>query len=560
MKRLVFGLMIVGCAGPGRFPLREPMWHDTDLASVRAKCHSEPTRNHPEHVACAPRVADSRLYWDGMDNLLFRPLSQSLGIVVGGEAVNVNSLDEVPDSAWFTNRIGRHPLTVAEVVAGACTPDQILDPEHAADGSWVIDQGKPEGATAGFRVSVPGKGKYMLKAESIHDQPERQAASAVIGAAVFHAAGYNTTCEQVVYVRPSLFELQPGLRTKPNFGDETAFDQKALDAIFEKSPRRDGLIRMSASSWIEGHAIGPYDYHGTRSDDPSDVIPHEDRRELRGMRVLSAWIDRYDTRRGNTFDTWIADDHQRPDSSPGHVLHYQLDTSETIGGDWPWDPLTRRLGEEYVIDWGQMAVDFVTLGIPKRPWERKRITPGQEVFGYFTDVGFRPDDWKNAYPNEAYSRATERDKAWMARILARFTPEMIDALAKAGDFTDPRNAEYLARVLEGRLDRILQRYLLRLSPITDVQISGDQLCGVDLAEWRGLHLHEAFHYTARTTDGLALTVTRDGRSRMCATLVHGPKPYVRIVLGDGVARGSLVVHVYDLGRHFSLAGIERPSP
>jgi len=551
--------LLAACAGEKVFPMRDPMWRDADLDSVRAQCRVEATKADPHHVACAPRVVPSRLYWDGMDNLVFRPLAESLGVVVSGEAVDVNSFDEVPDSAWFTNRIGMHPMTADEVARGACTPDQILDPDGAADGSWVIDKGKSEGASLGFRVVVPGKGKFMLKAETVNDHPERQSAAAVIGAAILHAAGYNTPCEQIVYVRPSVFKLTLGLTTKPNFGDEKPFDQKALDAIIADSPKRDGRIRMSASSWIPGYLIGPHDYEGTRDDDPNDVVPHQDRRELRAMRVLSAWINRYDTRRGNTLDTWIADTKDRPDSSPGHVIHYQLDTSETIGGVWPWDPLSRRLGDQYVIDWGYMAADFITLGIARRPWDAKVRAPGHEIFEYFTDARFRPEDWRNAYPNAAYSRATERDNAWMARILAHFTREMIDALAASAQFSDPSNATYLEHVLVGRLDRILERYLTRVSPIADVSVTGDRLCGVDLAEQRRLRAPEAFHYAAQPIDGTPLAVTRGEGARVCVTLTHGTAPYVRVLVDDGVAKGKLVVHLYDLGaRGFRIAGIERP--
>ena len=37
-------------------------------------------------------------------------------------AVNVNSIDEVPDSSWFTNRIGRRAMTAAEIARG---PNQL---------------------------------------------------------------------------------------------------------------------------------------------------------------------------------------------------------------------------------------------------------------------------------------------------------------------------------------------------------------------------------------------------------------------------------------------------
>lgn len=562
MKKVLIALLLTACAqSESRFPLRDPMWRDGDLDSVRAACYRDPEPRDARHVACAPRPTQSRLYWDGMDNLLFRPLTESLGVVTSGEAIDVNSVDEVPDSAWFENRIGMHPMTIEQVVAGACRPDQILDPDSAADGTWVIDKGKAEGATNGFRVVVPGKGKYMLKAESVEDEPERQSAAVVISTAIYHAAGYNTPCEQIVWVRPSLLKLLPGLRTKPNFGDEKPFDQKALDAIIADSPKRNGRIRMSASAWLEGHTIGPFDFKGTRKDDPNDVVAHEDRRELRGMRLLAAWLDRYDTRRGNTLDTWVADQKGAPDSSPGHVLHYQIDVSETLGGVWPWDPLARRLGDQYVIDWGGMAVDFLTLGIPRRRWDEKRQVRGHEIFGYFEANEFVPDEWKNAYPNAAYSRATERDNAWMARILAHFTPQMIDALARAGEFTDSSNTTYLSYVLEARLERVLDRYLTRVSPVTDVHVAGNRMCGVDLAEQRGVRAPSEFRYSARTLAGTRLPVERAPGGRICLTLQHARAPYMRVVIDDGVAKGSLVAHLYDLGSQgFRLVGLERPEP
>ena len=100
---------------------------------------------------------------------------------------------------------------------------------------------------------------------------------------------------------------------------------------------------------------------------------------------------------------------------------------------------------------------------------------------------------------------TERDGAWMARILSRFTPEMVVALARMADFTDAGNTAYLASVLEGRLQRILDRYLTRLSPVAEVHVeSGDRLCGVDLAERRHVREAASFHYVARAVSGASL--------------------------------------------------------
>jgi hypothetical protein len=564
------GSLIACGSGERRFPLRAPLWRDADLQPVVARCHKEPTDDDPRHVACAPESYEATIYWDGADQMFFRPLSEALGSSGSRESVNVNSLDEVPDSAWFTNRLDGRPMALDELRRNACPADKLLDPQTAPDGSWVIDKGKTFGSSPGFRIQVPGKGKYLVKVEA--HGPERQAASTVIGEAVYYAAGYYASCEQALWVRPSVFKLKPGLQSRRgNFGDVYAFDEKELGALFAHSTMRGGLLRITASSWVPGYSIGQFRYEGTRKDDPNDVVPHENRRELRGARVLASWIGHVDCREGNSLDTWIADTPgAAPDSSPGHVVHYQIGTSAALGNVWDWDEISRRLNYSYVVDWGDMAAQFFSAGGRVPIYERVQKAPSHEIFGYWNVADFEPDRWRNEYPNPAFDRMTERDAAWMARILSRFTPQMVRTLAELAKLSEPANTDYLESVLEGRLEKILERYLTRLSPIADVRLeSADRMCAVDLAERRGLRDPSAFRYTARLVGGAWLPVERRPGAEICVTLPHvapalgppdaAPERYVRVRIGDGVARGPLVVHLYDLGpgRGFFLAGLER---
>jgi hypothetical protein len=562
--------VLLGCAtacasGQRAFQLRDPVTVDTDLRSSAVPCRRAPSDQDPHHVSCAPEEYASPIVWDGADNLVFRPLADVWAFRASTEAANATSLDEVADSAWFTNRIGARPMSIEELTRGACQPGEFLKPDTDADGSWLVDHGKMDGSSPGFRVRIRGH-KYLFK---VDDEPERPSAASTVGAAVYQAVGFNTSCEQIVYFRPSLLSLKPGLTYKGNFAGEQPFDRAALDRILQKAPRRGDLLRFQASYWLPGKAIGPFTYAGTRADDPNDAIPHEERRELRGGRVLAAWIDHFDAREQNSMDVWMSEKPEEPDSSPGHVVHYYLDTSDCLGSAWNWEQITRRLGYSYVVDWGDIGQDFVTLGIPRRPWDRVRVDPGREKFHYFDVTNFVPDEWKNEYANPAFERMTERDAAWMTRILARFTPEVVRALAEMARFSRADDTDYLTSVLQGRLDRILERYLLRLSPLTDVRVSGDDLCTTDLAEWRGLRPAYEFQYTARRVGGAWSQVRREPQGRVCVALVHQPVPadvpdnallrYTRIVIRDGVARGALVAHLYDLGprRGFVLAGLER---
>ena len=553
-----------GCAhGDRQFPVREPLWKDTDTRPIAVPCERRPTEKEPKHVACAPEPYVSPLIWDGLDNSLFRPIAKVFAVDPPREARNVNALDEVPDSAWFQNRIGVRRPTREELLRGACSAEEMLDGFTAAHGSWIIDQGKPNGASPGFRIKVGGKRKFMLKTDT-KEQPERPSAASAIGAAIYHAVGFNTSCERVIYVDRRALSLQPGLQFTDNSGITRPFDEAALDAVLANAPARDGYVRLQASAWLPGYLLGPFRYEGTRSDDDNDVIPHEDRRDLRGARLIAAWINHFDAREQNTMDSWIASGGP-PDSSPGYVRHYYLDTSDSFGSEWAWEGISRRLGQSYLLDWADIGQDFVTLGIPTRPWERVERTPGMEPFGYFGWREFDPATWKNEYPNPAFSRATERDNAWMARILSRFDPADLHALVDLGKFSRPEHAKYLAEVLERRLLLILARYFGQLSPIADVKVTEDgRICATDLASRRRVWEKARFRYAAelqvgQRKVGVPVEVASDGAICLQLPKEVGKEPYVVVTIANGISTYPLRAHLGDQGKGggYRLVGLER---
>jgi len=566
-------LALAACATPApRFALRDPFTRDTDLAPVTVPCRSDPSAKEPGRVTCAPEVYVSPFVWDQVDNAVFAPLSRLLSVEAVGEAVNANSLDEVADSAWFENRIGARPVTAEQLAAGGCTPDDLL-PSEIGPGAWLIDRGKSDGASAGFRVSVPGKGIYMLKADTAA-QPEHASSAAVIGSAIYHAVGFHTTCEQVVYIERSQLTLSPGLTTTDNDGFVHLFDEHALRIVLAASAHRGDRTRMTASKWLAGFTLGPFRYVGTRDDDPHDIIPHQHRRELRGSRLLAAWLDHWDSREQNSMDVWLASDPKRVRSSPGYVRHYLLDTSDVLGQAANPDTLGQRLGHSYAFDPADFLVDFVTFGIIERPWDRAARTPGRERFGFFSARDFVPQDWKGAYPNPAFTRMTERDGAWMARIIARFTRDQIEAIARAAQLTDPTDATYLTDILLARRRAILDRYLTRLSPLADVRREPDgRICAVDLARAAGLFAPDRFRYqiveqTPHTQVALAAAPGPNGE------VCFAPRAFAPDGLADdaaerltiiritnGTPAGPLEIHTYDLGpRGLRVVGLRRPAP
>jgi hypothetical protein len=485
----------------------------------------------------------------------------------------VNALDEVPDSSWFQNRIGARPMTPEEVARGACTEAQLLRGQDAEDASWVVDQGKQSGSQPGFRINIKGKGKYLLKIDGL--PPERSSTASVVGAAIYNAVGFNTSCEQIVFVRRTAFKLEPGLTYSDNTGIVRNFDQKKFDEVLDTADRRGEFLRFQASAWLPGHLIGPFRYEGERDDDPNDAIPHEDRRDLRATRLVAAWIEHHDSREQNSMDAWFTTNPNGPkDGSPGYVRHYFLDMSDAMGGLWDWDRVSRRLGYTYVLDWPDMGRDFITLGIPERPWDRADQWHRHLQFGYFSADDFVPEDWKNEYMNVAFDHMVEDDAAWMARILAHFTPAMIHRLAERGILALPDATDFLAMTLEARLEKVLDRYLTRLSPIGQLAVEGNNaLWGVDLARMRNVRPPDAFRYVAELHGengaGMSVPVVTDADGKLRIDLPHVARAdgdatesgrYVVVKIWNGVAKAPLEAHLYDLGptAGYRLAGVLRP--
>ena len=544
-------LLLFGCASPAHFALREPLTRDPDQVPV----------------VVTPEEYFSPFAWDAANQTVFRPTARFFAVDPAGPAVNVNALDEVPDSSWFENRMGKVPLSATEVARGSC-PEAVLDP-LAPDGAWVIDKGKDNGANPGFRVTVPGLGHFMLKSDP-STEPDRATGATTIASRVYYALGYYAPCDSVVYFRKSLLKLKPGLTVTNNQGVKRPFDQARLDDLLAHASHRDGLIRMVASAWLPGKPLGPYKYDGRRSDDPNDIIDHDDRRELRGARLVAAWLAHFDSREQNTMDVFLPADPAKP-KGPGYIRHYIIDLGDSFGSVWNTEAISRRLNHNYLLDMPYLVEDFATLGIIERPWDRARKV--RPLFGYFSTRDFDPELWRGEYPNPAFGRMTEADGAWMARILSHFDDELVRTVVAQGKYL-PADEQYLADTLIVRRDIILKRYLSRLSPIAEVVATPRGVCGTDLARQAGIIQNDSSSFRARAFRGAELEPTRDlhllaTSPKVCVELPHAalgaevppndPRRYLVVEIANGQAKGALRAHLYDLGaRGYFLAGIERP--
>ncbi|HXG34596.1 MAG TPA: hypothetical protein VNJ11_14620 [Bryobacteraceae bacterium] len=389
-------------------------------------------------------------------------------------AQGVNTLGEVPDGAWYVNRHGARRMSLEELVRG---PDTGNPP--AMDGPWTVLRAKSEGLTPGLVIEDARGERYWLKFDP-HTNPEMATAADVIGSAFFYALGYHVPEYYLVYFRRDQLKVSPQSVFTDALGKRRAMSGRDVEEILLDVPRLpDGRIRAVASRRIPGEELGPFRYHGTRRDDPNDIVPHEHRRELRGLFVFAAWLGHDDARAINTYDSLIEENGLR------YIRHYLMDFGSILGSA-SVKPNSARSGHERLFAWRPAALQLFTLGLWIPRWARAHF-PDIPAVGRFEYEIFDPERYKTEYRNPAFENRLPDDTFWAARQVMRFTDEEIRALVRKGQYSDPRAEDWIATCLIRRRDKIGRTYFARVLPLDDIRIEGRRLVFDDLAVRHGFH-------------------------------------------------------------------------
>lgn len=439
-RRMAFSLALVAAALVALFDVRAagPRFYPDDPIQV------DDDRAFDASGAAPIEGSDS---WDFLEQTLLKPGNHD-----PVRAANVNTMDEVPDSSWFTNRIGRAAWTVEEIARGPLTLGE-LNIE-----GWPITEGKSRGITPGYRVVDPSGRRYQIKFDP-PGNPEMSSAAEVIGAAFYHAAGYNVVEGYLVEVDPKRIVISPTATTVDLTGRKKRMTMEDVSLVLERAARQpNGKYRAIASRYADGKSLGYFKYYGTRSDDPNDIFPHEHRRELRASRVLAAWLNHDDSRALNSLDML-----QGPEDRK-FIRHYMFDFG-SIMGSGSTRAQAPRAGHEYILEWQPSLLTLATLGLFVRPWITIDYPKVASSIGRFESAGFEPAQWKPEYPNPAFDNMRPDDAFWGARLVARFSDEAIRAVVAKARYSDPGAAEYAASTLIERRDKVLRAWLPAVNPI-----------------------------------------------------------------------------------------------
>ncbi|MBI4476082.1 MAG: hypothetical protein HY654_02855, partial [Acidobacteria bacterium] len=472
--------------------------------------------------------------WDYVENNWLKPW------VPGNvRAMNLNTVDEVPDSSWFTNRIGARALAAGEITRG---PDRSAGPVR---GRWRIQSGKSAGIMPGFTMRDAEGTLYFIKVDP-PQHPELASGAEVISTKLLYALGYNVPENYIATFRMEDLDLTEAKVT--DGGKKRPMTREDLERTLSQAARADdGSYRVIASRALPGKPLGPFRYFGTRPDDPNDVVAHEHRRELRALRVFAAWINHVDSRGINSLDTLVdaagslsmalrAGPSTAPRAGRKIVRHNLLDFSSTLGSGG-FRPHSRRSGNEYLWDVRQSLIRMATLGLVVPSWALIDF-PEYPSIGHFEAETFDPVEWRPHYRHAAMENARPDDLFWAARRVMAFSDEAIRAAVRAGQYSDKAAETYLANVLIARRNKIGRAWLTVGNPLVDFTLSGsgqltfrneaaryDIASAPDAYRIRWARFDNATHAATPIGDEL---VTRTPSADLPAALRTAAPSYVRV--------------------------------
>ena len=389
--------------------------------------------------------------FDFIENTFLKPADAS-----NQRAVNVNTIDEVPDSSWFANR---SRLTVDDYVRGPNTSG------GPAPGAWTVVSGKSDGITPGFTVRDSADTTWFIKFDP-PSNPEMATGAEIIATKLFWAAGYHVPENYLAVLDPATLTVDARATMRDAVGTRQPLTRDGVDRLLAQGARRaDGRYRVIASRQLTGRPVGPFKYYGTRPDDPNDIFPHEHRRELRGLRAFSAWLNHDDSRSVNTLDTLVELDGR-------HVLrHHLIDFGSTLGSA-SVTAQKPRAGNEYIWEARPTLLTMLSFGFWVRPWIKVRY-PDYPAVGNIEAAYFWPERWKPEYPNAAFRNARADDLFWAARRVMAVPDEAIRAVVASAEYSDRGAADYLADVIIARRDKVGLRWLTGVNPLADFVLDGD---------------------------------------------------------------------------------------
>src|SRR5215203_1204639 len=173
----------------------------------------DPIAREPESQdASKAAVFEQSQMYELLHNLFVNAEHQPSGL----RARNINTIDEVADSSWFTNRVGTRAMSLQELTIGA-NVGQPPDPSK-----WTLIREKTAGAHPGF-TALDAKGETWFLQFDPPKFKEGATAAVAIATKIFWALGYNQVESFLTTLDPTKTIVDPKATIRRPNGKRTPF-------------------------------------------------------------------------------------------------------------------------------------------------------------------------------------------------------------------------------------------------------------------------------------------------------------------------------------------------
>lgn len=417
--------------------------------------------------------------WYLSDVYLRRSLLEALDPKRPDDAGDVNALDEVPRSSWY----------------------QPPGPELVLQDPPIVDEGPPalpvtlvpdlpRANDYGICVIDARGVRYELRRDDA-DRPEMKTSAAVIASRLIRQFGLLTPETHVVFLSPSDFASY-----RPDLPD-SGLPEAVRRFLSRGPPSVDGRYRMSAARWPVGVDVGVSESFGVRGDDPNDVIPHRNRRTLRALKVLGAWLAIARINPRKTRDVYVGD------PGRGHLRHYLVGLEDALGAGSVVKPgkkggLRTDLG-------GGTGFNLLTFGL----WPGTDSPPTQRRMLAVGNMGedVSPGTFKASPPYAPIGHFQASDGYWAAKRIAAIPLKQIVSAVHAARILDSSARRELLRLIVARRQRVVAYWYGQVTPVEVQRVRDRVLVLRDESVFRAVNPagKVRYHVTVLDEDGDELT-------------------------------------------------------
>lgn len=465
----------------------------------------------------------------------------------------VNTLGEVMDGEWYVNRHGTRRMTIDELQRG---PGNANPP--AAGSPLQVLVVKTFGSTPGLLVADSNSQLYLLR----FDPPgyEGLATGAeMVTSRLLYALGYHVPENYIVRFERKQLVANPEGQAVSSSGRPRALVATDIDVFLRRVPSgQDKTYRAVATRLPEarGSLLGPFQFWGTRRDDPNDIVPHEHRRDLRGLSVFEAWGNNANARAVGTQDILTTV------GGVTRIRHYLIDFTRSLGSGVLGGPKLSWEGNEPVLPaFGEIGRNIAGMGIATPSWMKAKYPDLREV-GAFEANTFDPMEWTTNHSIAPFANRLPDDAYWAAKQVMAFTDDDIRAIVQTGQYSKAAEDWITASLIERR-NRIGRTFFAGVLPLDRFRVTANTLEFDDLAVTYGFSAPRSYtvdwYRFDNATDAL---LERQGRGPVVPSPVQAlaDGAYAAALVSAGDAEMRVEVFVRKSANGFEVVGIERRWP